>query len=62
MDAPEGADRAGGACDDGHDLDEAALGWVLRLTSGEATDAEAEALRDEGIEIARIPWVPRSDG
>ena len=41
MDAPEGADRAGGACDDGHDLDEAALGWVLRLTSGEATDAEA---------------------
>ncbi|MDU7524207.1 MAG: DUF1178 family protein, partial [Roseomonas mucosa] len=29
---------------------------------GEATDAEAEALRDEGIEIARIPWVPRSDG
>jgi len=28
---------------------------------GEATDAEAEALRDEGIEVARIPWVPRSD-
>jgi hypothetical protein len=29
---------------------------------GEATDAEAEALRDEGIEVARIPWVPRADG
>lgn len=29
---------------------------------GEATDAEAEALREEGIEIARIPWVPRADG
>ena len=29
---------------------------------GEATDAEAEALRDEGIDVARIPWVPRADG
>jgi hypothetical protein len=29
---------------------------------GEATDAEAEALADEGIDIARLPWVPRSDG
>ncbi len=29
---------------------------------GEATDAEAEALRDEGVEVARIPWVPRADG
>jgi hypothetical protein len=29
---------------------------------GEATDAEAEALRDEGIEVARIPWVSRADG
>ena len=28
---------------------------------GEASEAEAEALRDEGIEVARIPWVPRSD-
>lgn len=28
---------------------------------GEATDAEAEALREEGIEVARIPWVPRAD-
>lgn len=29
---------------------------------GEATDAEAEALKDEGIEVGRIPWVPRADG
>ncbi|WP_426957176.1 DUF1178 family protein [Muricoccus radiodurans] len=29
---------------------------------GQATEAEAEALRDEGIEIGRIPWVPRADG
>ena len=29
---------------------------------GEASPAEAEALQDEGIEIARIPWVPRADG
>jgi hypothetical protein len=29
---------------------------------GEASPAEAEALADEGIEIARIPWVPRADG
>lgn len=29
---------------------------------GEATDAEAEALQDEGIEVGRIPWVPRADG
>ena len=29
---------------------------------GEATDAEAEALKEEGIEVARIPWVPRADG
>jgi hypothetical protein len=29
---------------------------------GEASDDEAEALRDDGIEIARLPWVPRSDG
>jgi hypothetical protein len=28
---------------------------------GEASDAEAEALKDEGIEVARIPWVPRAD-
>ncbi|MBX9700675.1 MAG: DUF1178 family protein [Acetobacteraceae bacterium] len=29
---------------------------------GETTESEAEALRDEGIEVARIPWVPRADG
>jgi hypothetical protein len=29
---------------------------------GEATETEAEALKDEGIEVARIPWVPRADG
>jgi hypothetical protein len=29
---------------------------------GETTEAEAEALKDEGIEVARIPWVPRADG
>lgn len=29
---------------------------------GETTPAEAEALAEDGIEVARIPWVPRSDG
>jgi hypothetical protein len=29
---------------------------------GEASEAETEALKEEGIEIARIPWVPRADG
>ncbi len=29
---------------------------------GETTPAEAEALADEGIEVGRIPWVPRADG
>jgi hypothetical protein len=29
---------------------------------GEATEDQAEALQDEGVEIARIPWVPRADG
>ena len=29
---------------------------------GEASDEEAESLRDEGIEVARLPWVPRADG
>jgi len=29
---------------------------------GEATEAEAEALREDGIEVARIPWIPRADG
>ncbi|MFT8244484.1 DUF1178 family protein [Roseomonas sp. BN140053] len=29
---------------------------------GEATEAETELLRDDGIEIAQIPWIPRADG
>ena len=29
---------------------------------GEASESDAEALRDEGIEVAQIPWVPRADG
>lgn len=29
---------------------------------GEATPEEAESLADDGIEVARIPWLPRADG
>ena len=29
---------------------------------GETTPDQAEALADEGIEIGRIPWLPRADG
>jgi hypothetical protein len=29
---------------------------------GESTEAEAEALADDGIGVARIPWLPRADG
>jgi hypothetical protein len=29
---------------------------------GETSPEQAEALLDEGIEIASIPWVPRADG
>jgi len=29
---------------------------------GETAPTEAEALAEEGIEVARIPWVPRADG
>ena len=29
---------------------------------GESTTEQAEALADEGIEVSRIPWVPRADG
>jgi len=29
---------------------------------GETTPEEAEALAEDGIEVARIPWVPRADG
>ncbi len=28
---------------------------------GETTEAEREALADEGVDVARIPWLPRSD-
>ena len=28
---------------------------------GEASAAEAEALAEDGIDVARIPWVPRAD-
>ena len=29
---------------------------------GETTSDEAEALAEEGVEFARIPWVPRENG
>lgn len=29
---------------------------------GETSDGEAEALQEEGIAVARLPWVPRADG
>ncbi len=32
-----------------------------RNIHGEATDSEATQLKDEGVEFARIPWVPRGD-
>ena len=44
---------------------------VGRSTAARATSAaslarqvpeQAEALADEGIEVSRIPWVPRADG
>ena len=28
---------------------------------GEASDEEAKELAEEGIEVARIPWLPRQD-
>lgn len=28
---------------------------------GEASESEAEALKDEGVEVQRIPWVPTED-
>ena len=33
-----------------------------RNIHGEATPDQAEALADEGIDVAQIPWVPRADG
>jgi hypothetical protein len=32
-----------------------------RSIYGEATDQEAEALEDEGIEFGRVPWLPKDD-
>jgi hypothetical protein len=32
-----------------------------RSIYGETTPDEAEAMAEEGIEVARIPWVPRAD-
>jgi hypothetical protein len=29
---------------------------------GETTPEQAEALAEDGIQVARIPWVPRADG
>jgi len=29
---------------------------------GETTPEQAEALAEEGVDVARIPWVPRADG
>jgi hypothetical protein len=29
---------------------------------GEASPEQAESLAEEGIEVARIPWLPRADG
>ena len=37
-------------------------GVEARGIYGEASDAEAEALAEDGIEVARLPWVPRADG
>jgi hypothetical protein len=28
---------------------------------GETSDSEAKALKDEGIEVARVPWLPREN-
>jgi hypothetical protein len=33
-----------------------------RSIYGEASTAEAKELRDEGIEVSQIPWLPRQDG
>ena len=34
----------------------------VRGIYGEATPEEAEALAEDGIGVARLPWVPRADG
>lgn len=35
---------------------------AVRGIYGETTPEEAEALAEDGIAVARIPWVPRADG
>ncbi len=34
----------------------------VRPIYGEATEEQAESLAEDGINVARIPWVPRADG
>jgi hypothetical protein len=34
---------------------------AVRGIYGEASEADSRALAEEGIEVARIPWVPASD-
>lgn len=34
----------------------------LRGIYGRTSEAEREALAEEGIEVVRIPWLPRADG
>lgn len=34
----------------------------VRGIYGETTPDQAEALADEGITVARVPWLPRADG
>ena len=45
-----------------HSLAKAGGDGEPRGIYGETTPDEAEALADEGINIAKIPWVPRADG
>jgi hypothetical protein len=37
------------------------LAATFRDIYGETSGSEAKALADEGIEVARIPWVPTHD-
>ena len=29
---------------------------------GEASDSDADALKEEGIEVGKVPWIPSADG
>jgi hypothetical protein len=33
-----------------------------RAIYGESTPEQAESLADDGIEVTRVPWIPRADG